>query len=344
MNYSNIIQKISDRYNPARESLVESRMFSGINSWDSDVIKYVRLAMNEVDSSFTQRVINAGNAVRNTLSSRQTNVEYEFQGSVMTQTHIRAASDIDLLTISSKFSNTEIDRVRKELQNPIQYSYSEIQGLQRYSNSFSLYTGKYLQDLRELRADNERILTTVYTNVDITKPKSIKVHPTQYGVDVDVVVAAWFDSFDYVRHGQDKINRGIGIYNKEKDWRENPSFPFLSIHRINRRSADTQGRLKKMIRFLKNVKEDLGENINLTSFEINAICYDIPVYKYQNSTYLDLVSILWNKLYDIANNRSLAMQIKSVDGTEFVFVKNPDRYDSVRKLKDLVWSIYQQLS
>ena len=99
-----------------------------------------------------------------------------------------------------------------------------------------------------------------------------------------------------------------------------------------------------MIRFLKNVKEDLGENINLTSFEINAICYDIPVYKYQNSTYLDLVSILWNKLYDIANNRSLAMQIKSVDGTEFVFVKNPDRYDSVRKLKDLVWSIYQQLS
>lgn len=342
-NYRDIIQKISDRYNPDRERLVESRMFSDLNSWDNDVVKYVRLAMNEVDSSFTQRVLNAGNAVKNALASRQTNVEYEFQGSVMTQTHIRAASDIDLLTISAKFSNTEIDRVRKELQPPVQCSYSEMASLQRYSDSFSLYTGNFLQDLKELRAENERILTSQYTYVDITKPKSIKVHPTQYGVDVDVVVAAWFDSFDFVRHGQDKIYRGIGIYNKEKDSRENPSFPFLSIYRINKRSADTQGRLKKMIRFLKNIKEDLGNNINLTSFEINAICYDIPVYKYQNSTYLDLVYILWDKLYDIANNRFTAMQIKSVDGTEFVFVKNPDRYESVGKLKDLVWSIYQQL-
>ncbi len=342
-NYRDIIQKISDRYNPDRERLVESRMFSDLNSWDNDVVKYVRLAMNEVDSSFTQRVLNAGNAVKNALASRQTNVEYEFQGSVMTQTHIRAASDIDLLTISAKFSNTEIDRVRKELQPPVQCSYSEMASLQRYSDSFSLYTGNFLQDLKELRAENERILTSQYTYVDITRPKSIKVHPTQYGVDVDVVVAAWFDSFDFVRHGQDKIYRGIGIYNKEKDYRENPSFPFLSIYRINKRSADTQGRLKKMIRFLKNIKEDLGNNINLTSFEINAICYDIPVSKYQNSTYLDLVYILWDKLYDIANNRFTAMQIKSVDGTEFVFIKNPDRYESVGKLKDLVWSIYQQL-
>lgn len=318
-------------------------MFSDLNSWDNDVVKYVRLAMNEVDSSFTQRVLNAGNAVKNALASRQTNVEYEFQGSVMTQTHIRAASDIDLLTISAKFSNTEIDRVRKELQPPVQCSYSEMASLQRYSDSFSLYTGNFLQDLKELRAENERILTSQYTYVDITKPKSIKVHPTQYGVDVDVVVAAWFDSFDFVRHGQNKIYRGIGIYNKEKDSRENPSFPFLSIYRINKRSADTQGRLKKMIRFLKNIKEDLGNNINLTSFEINAICYDIPVSKYQNSTNLDLVYILWDKLYDIANNRFTAMQIKSVDGTEFVFIKNPDRYESVGKLKDLVWSIYQQL-
>ncbi len=343
MDYSGIIQKISDRYNPGRERLVESRMFSGVNSWDKDVVKYIRLAMNEVDASFTQRILNAGNAVKNALSARQTNVEYEFQGSVMTQTHIRAASDIDLLTISAKFSNTEIDRVRRELQDTRQYSYSEVQGLQRYSNSFSLYTGDFLQDLRALRDDDERILTNVYSHVDITKPKSIKVHPTQYDVDVDVVVAAWFDSFDFARYGQNKVYRGIGIYNKEKDWRENPSFPFLSIERINRRSSDTQGRLKKMIRFLKNVKEDLGTNINLTSFEINAICYDIPQHKYENVTYLDLVYILWDKLYHIANNRSMAMQLKSVDGTEYVFVKNPDRYDSVSKLEDLVWGIYQQL-
>lgn len=63
-NYSELIQRISDRYNPEHERLVESRMFSVLSERDAEVVKYVRLAMNEVDSSFTQRVLDAGNAVK----------------------------------------------------------------------------------------------------------------------------------------------------------------------------------------------------------------------------------------------------------------------------------------
>lgn len=342
-NYSELIRRISDRYNPEHERLVESRMFSVLSERDAEVVKYVRLAMNEVDSSFTQRVLDAGNAVKKTLSLEQSDVQYEFQGSVMTKTHIRAASDIDLLTITSKFSDTEINKIKSELQRSALYSDKELYELKKYSDSFNRYMGYSLQDLRDLRKENEEILTKNYKKVDITKPKSIKVHPMAYRIDVDVVIASWYDSFDYARYGQNKIYRGISIYNKKDDKQENPSLPFLAIERINQRSIETQGRLKKMIRFLKNVKEDSDQKINLTSFEINAICYNIPVLKYHQASYLELVGILWNELYEISKDINFASQIKSVDGTEYVFIKNPDRYPHVKLLKERVWEIYHQL-
>lgn len=343
-DYSQLIQKISDRYNPSKELLVERRMFSDIGDYDKDVVKYVRLAMNEVDESYTRRVLDAGNAVKTRLSNRQNDVTYRFQGSVMTQTHIRAASDIDLLTICEKFYNSEIGKVRAEQNLNHKYTYSQLQSLRRYSDDFSSYKGNSLQDLRDLRFEDETILQSRYTHCDVTKPKSIKVHPVEYNIDVDVVIAAWFDSFEYVLHEKDETYRGIGIYNKEKDTRESPSLPFLSIKRINERSSSTAGRLKRMIRFLKNVKEDASQEINLTSFEINAICYDIPVDTYSNAHYIDLVRILWYKLWTLSNDVNVAMQIPSVDGTEKVFVKNPQRYNELTKLRSEVWSIYNSLT
>jgi hypothetical protein len=343
-NYPEKIRRIKDRYNPGKERLVEEKMFSSIEGIDSDVSRYVRLAMNEVDSAYTNKVISAGNDVKSRLAYGLSNVSFRFQGSVMTKTHIRAASDIDLLTICDKFSNTEIDRVRTELEYPANYTKFQIDRLKRYSDSFSKYQGYGLQDLRDLRNEDERIIAQSYQNYDLTKPKSIKVRPSQYGIDVDVVIAAWFDSFDYVLNDKDETYRGIGIYNKKDDIIENPSLPFLSIKRINDRSSETDGRLKRMIRFLKNVKEDANQEIDLTSFEINAICYDIPIKDYENAYYLDLVRIVWNKLIAISNNMSVARQILSVDGTEKVFDKNPQRFSEVAKLKDAVWQIYKELN
>jgi hypothetical protein len=41
---------------------------------------------------------------------------------------------------------------------------------------------------------------------------------------------------------------------------------------------------------------------------------------------------------------SVARQILSVDGTEKVFDKNPQRFSEVAKLKDAVWQIYKELN
>ena len=122
-----------------------------------------------------------------------------------------------------------------------------------------------------------------------------------------------------------------------------PDFPFLSIKRINDRSSETGGRLKKMIRFLKNVRTDSDKVIDLTSFEINAICYDIPVSYYQDAYYLDLVRILWLKLYRLCTNQSKADNLVSVDGTEYVFRDKPERLEQLKKLRNEVFTIYNEL-
>lgn len=167
--------------------------------------------------------------------------------------------------------------------------------LKRWKSSFSRYQGDANADLRILRLDDENILKRFYSQCDTSKPKSIKVTNLHYHRDVDVVVASWHDSVDFIR-GLGEEYRGIQIYNKDTNQRIGPDFPFLSISRINSRSSVTGGRLKKMIRFLKNIRTDSDNNITLTSFEINAICYDIPVNDYCNLHYLELVKILWLKL------------------------------------------------
>ena len=71
---------------------------------------------------------------------------------------------------------------------------------------------------------------------------------------MDIVIANWYDNVTAVLRDKDSDFRGIQVYNKELNSKGDPDYPFLSIKRINDRSSKTNGRLKKMIRFLKNIK------------------------------------------------------------------------------------------
>ncbi len=297
--YDSLISKIQDRYNPEHNREISLRVNSELSGIDKDIARYIKMAMNEVDQRYTQITLDAGENVKQHLKDNQTGIEYQYQGSVMTQTHIRGASDIDLLTITNKFNDTDLTKVINILNSSYPaYNYWEMDRLRRWKDSFSRYQGNANADLRYLRLNDEYILNRFYSQCDITKPKSIKVTNLHYHRDVDVVVASWHDSVDYIR-GFGEEYRGIQIYNKETDLRIGPDYPFLSISRINNRSSETGGRLKKMIRFLKNVRTDSDNEISLTSFDINAICYDIPVEDYLHLHYLELVKVLWIKLYHL---------------------------------------------
>lgn len=342
INYTNRIDKLKSRYNPDRDMLVEQRTYSDTSGEIKDVATYVRRAMREVDDSYTQKTKDAGNAVKQLLGSKLTDVEFEYQGSVMTDTHIRGVSDIDLLTLCTKFYGTEIDKVRNEKFNSWVYNASQLSNLQSYDNYFSQYKGNSNEDLRQLRLLNEKILMGTYNDCDISKPKAIKITNHHYHRDVDIVTSSWFDSFDYVLNGSPKEKRGIKIYNKEKGYAEGPDFPFLSISRINNLSAQTQGRLKRMIRFLKNVRTDADRDIKLTSFDINAICFDIPIAEYQSMDYRGIVYLLWHKMYHLWYDGNVD-NLKSVVGTEYVFKDKPDKVEALKLLEDEVWNIYNDL-
>lgn len=343
-DYSDRIRQINRRYNPDNNLLVEQRSIGTLSGIDGDLRKYIKLAMNEVDDDYTAKTIEAGKRAKDHLQAEQSGIDYRFQGSVMTQTHIKGASDIDLLTLTTKFVSTDIVRMRTILENGAQnYSCSAKTRLQSYSDNFSRYAGNYMKDLRDLRLSDETILKKWYDYCDTNKAKAVHIYNTNLHRDVDVVASVWYDSIGYVVNDNNETYRGVAVYNKEKDREESPSYPFLAISNINTRSSITDGRLKKMIRFLKNVRTDSDQIIDLSSFEINAVCYSIPVAEYKNMYYLDLVGLLWNKMYDLVQDEGLAKRLLSVDGTEYVFIKKPEKLSELKKLKDEVWRIYDAL-
>ena len=338
INYNSRIENLASRYNPDKTQLFEERVYRETSGLVGDTQKYVRMAMMAVDEEYTRKTKQAGEAAKEHLRRELSDVDFRYQGSVMTDTHIKGTSDIDLLVLCTKFYHTDISRVRNELNNSFSHSYTEIANLRSYNNRFSPYQGNCYQDLRSLRLDIERIMKSHYVICDTSKAKSVKITNQNLHRDVDVVTSCWYDSYYYVLHGEDEADRAISIFNKETNIDIGPDYPFLSISRINSKSAATNGRLKRMIRFLKNVRSDSNKVIDLTSFEINAICYDIPIQEYQDKEYKELVSLLWSRMYHLWRDGT-AEQLTSVTGNELVFKGKPDKVEALKLLEDEVYHI-----
>ena len=85
----------------------------------------------------------------------------------MTNTHIKAYSEIDLVTIASKFYTWDRNDSEKYI-NEQEYRSSlnswDINKLIR-ERSYSIYQGDYLNDLRKLRIDSENILKSSSINL-----------------------------------------------------------------------------------------------------------------------------------------------------------------------------------
>jgi hypothetical protein len=343
-NYKLLAESIKGRINPENFALKRSFSDELATISYSEVLTYIRLAMKGVEPEYTQRTKDAGEKVKQHLSDNLTNVVFRYQGSVMTDTHIKGFSDIDLLTITDKFYSYDANNAKEIIANPdrkSKYYQSSIEKIQREID-LSSYKGDPLQDLRELRRDCESVLTDVYEICDTSKPKSIKVKNKSLNREIDVVIANWYD--DVMAIINDKGDyRGIQIYNKSLDKRENADYPFLSIKRINEKSADTNGRLKKMIRFLKNSKANSDHSIDLNSFDINAICYDIKVELYQTLSFYELIPIIYNQLKAICTEQKKSDSIVSVDGREYIFKYSPQKMENLKKLLAEVESVFADL-
>jgi hypothetical protein len=343
-NYSQLTRNIQASLNP--ESLILEKAYQdelGSISY-SDVLVFIRSAMKGVEPEYTRRSKEAGEKVKDHLKTVLTNVVYKYQGSVMTDTHIKGYSDIDLLTITNKFYSWDSSRVKQILENHEQkqrYREASIRKLE-YENSVSSYSGNSLDDLREIRTKSEQKMKEVYIDCDINKPKSIKITNRNLKRDVDIVTANWYDDVTSIINDKDDY-RGIQVYNKIEHKKGPADFPFLSIARINDRSSATMGRLKKMIRFLKHCKAGSVYQIELSSFDINAICYDIDPNKYNGLPFYDLVPVLYRQLKLICEDDTYADNIVSVDGREYIFRYNSSKKANLKQLLAEVEGVYLDL-
>lgn len=343
-NYRQLTESIRGRINP--ENFALRKIFSDelATISYSEVLTYIRVAMKGVEPEYTQKSKEAGERVKEHLSKELNDVSFRYQGSVMTDTHIKGYSDIDLLTITEKFYSYDATSVKNILLTPERREKHAQHSLEKMQNEVETitYSGNYLEDLKALRMDSESILTELYSVSDITKPKSIKIKNLSLNREVDIVIANWYDDVSSIINDKGDY-RGIQVYNKKTHSREKADYPFLSIKRINDRSTSTNGRLKKMIRFLKNSKANSDHEIDLSSFDFNAICYDINIEEYKNLPFYELVPVIYKQMKLLATDTAKADDLVSVDGREYIFRGRNQKKENMRLLLAEVESIFVDL-
>src|SRR5690606_39156383 len=193
------------------------------------------------------------------------------------------------------------------------------------------YSGDSYADLKNIRLQSEVKMKDIYCNVDTSKPKCISIVNQNLNRDVDIVVSAWHKTYDGIKD-DNALSNSIRVYNKDSNSLGRTESPFVSIDRINNRNSYVNGRLKKMIRFLKVLKNDSDDCsfINLTSFDINAICYNINTSNYSDKIFYQLVPVLVRELSMLINDVSYRDGVMSVDGSEFIFKGKTDKVDSLK--------------
>lgn len=283
----------------------------------SKSVKYALEAMSEIDPKYTQNTYLAADGIKtnltNGLKEKGLTVEYRYQGSVETNTHIKIHSDIDLLVFTEKFATIEPPLV----------------------NSFP-YEGDALIDLKNLRQDCYSILNSIYSQVNNSKAKCIEVYPTNPKRQVDVVICNWLNTLEAQNYNSE-IYRGVRVYDKDKNDRTK-DFPFLHIAKIKEKDKSVNLGLRKLTRLLKTLKADAeldGYAINLSSFEIISVVYAMSseaLSKLPNRQLLLLEegSKHLNKLIIDSNYRQ---NLLSPNGKEVIFGNSESKLVEIKKLK-----------
>lgn len=218
----------------------------------TDSVKYVLGAMQPIDPDYTKATYAEGDRVWNQLEKNLTiSCELRYQGSVTNDTHIRAKSDIDLLTVIDRFFT-----------------------LERPQEPSSPYQGDPVQDLRDLRKEEIGILGRMFpeAKVDSSGSKSISIEGGSLRRKIDVVPCNWLNTNKYAETGLE-VYRAVQVLDASSGDRIKNT-PFLHNAYLDQRDKAVSGGLRKAARLMKSLKYDT-ESIDLSSYDIVAIAYNI---------------------------------------------------------------------
>lgn len=267
---------------------------------ESSTVKYVMGAMESVDLKYTHNTFEQGDRIKNQLSKLKEkgfSVQFEYQGSVTNNTHIRSHSDIDLLTIHGSFYT---------LEPPLVPTYP--------------YNGDPIKDLCELREESYSILKAAFPAVfiDDTGAKSLSLEGGSLTRKVDVVPSCWYNTVLYDQTGL-SYHRGIMVLDYHKKIRM-PNTPFYHNKLLNDKDEQTNNNYKKVVRLLKTLKADSNVKINLSSYDIAAL-----MYHQNNSSFLigssplRLIQNSLSFLQEVYNNSSYRNDLLVPDKSRSIF-------------------------
>lgn len=324
MNYSEKLNRLYKRQNPFSTSSY-SQIFSSANESVKDEFyeaqEYAKRAMDELPKRSTEISYEEGERVKSHLKDELPiygfNPTFRYQGSVPCRTHIKYHSDIDLLVIIDKFETCEnVARVR----NP--------------------YHGNPIKDLEQLRAACIKILKENYTVADVEKhAKSIKISGGSLRRQIDVVPSNWYNTESWYQYNQE-FYRGIQILNS-KERQRIKNYPFLNIHLIDEKDSRTSFRYRPLVRLAKTLKEDADVPINISSYDIQALFYNMDDTWFQADVN-NLVYSASKYLYKLKNNARIYGSLEVPDKTRKI--SDNVGISEIEKLFKEFYDLYSQLN
>lgn len=295
------------------EKLAEARLKSfSVASSERD-FDYLMEAMQPIDAEFTENTFKEGIRVREQLSRNlpaRYSAEFDFQGSVTNDTHIRIHSDIDLLALNGCFVS-----------------------LDPGAANASPYRGDTMQELLAMRSDATRILNAHFpaVNIDASPGKSISMEGGSLSRKIDVVIGNWWDT-DLWKQYNVKVVRGVRILDtKVPELVRNK--PFLHNFQIDYKDKKTGG-LRKVIRLLKTLKYDADPELELSSYDIAAIAWNMSetALTVQPNDYLQLAINARDELRRFINNDQLRNALQVPNRTRALFGPNGATLENLRML------------
>jgi hypothetical protein len=224
---------------------------------EEEPVKYAVGAMQPIDKEYTSKTFEEGDRVKaqlaKALNQPAETAQFEYQGSVTNDTHIKVHSDIDLLVLHTYFFSVQPPGIPK---NP--------------------YQGDALTDLRNLRAVSSKALKSAYpeVTVDDAPGKCIALEGGSLRRRIDVVISNWWNTLEYQASGV-AFQRGVQVFDSKANIRiENR--PFLHNAKIDQKDRLLNGNVRKVARLLKSLKYDADTKVNMSSYDITSIAYHMP--------------------------------------------------------------------
>jgi hypothetical protein len=285
---------------------------------EGTAVQYTVAAMARLDPRYTEITYEQGERVRKQLDRAFTAAEvacdFDYQGSVTNDTHIKSYSDIDLLCITQKYTT---------LEPPQKPSYP--------------YTGNPVKDLTDIRVTGADALRKAYPTaaVDDSGAKSVSISGGSLSRKIDIVPANWYDTNQWTAT-EAKRFRAIQVLDLKTGKRVKNS-PFMHNYLIEQKDKAARGGLRKVVRLMKSLRYDSGA-IFLSSYDLAAIGYSMP--EDQLATFpggeIPLLSRLKSYLDYLRSDKSYREQLNVPDGSRKIFTVNHATLDGLNELQDEV--------